>query len=295
MARTMGGKRKRSHLPSWGSKKRRTIRKRRSSKKKMPRYAENSTRALKANSMLVGKHRISKRSYNHILWNLTVPKTHYRSALAIAQNLPLPVTTGVGNWNVFAAYPMTETSPFWTVAGGIQPLAFSVVPAPPVLNPQTVIIRGGMTRLAFRNTSTDSDTLRVRIQKVYYKQQKRNFSDGNDVAPASEWLNQTIINFNNGSGVSLGSSETLTLQDSADYDEYFYRPIDDKEMLLQQAEEFEVKEKLRVKKIDCDQYTRGAKYFPVYFIYVGNQVAAGAGQTFNIISSFNLSFSVVDL
>jgi len=293
MARTMG-KRKRSYaLPSWGAKKRRTIRKR--SKRQMPKYAENNTRALRANNMLVKPRKASKRAYNRILWNMTVPKQHYRSASSGAAPIPIPITVSVGNWQVVSVLPMSETDPFWTLLGGLQATQFSTVPTPPTLNPATVVIRGGMTRVAIRNTSTDGDTLRIRVQKVYWKQQKRNFTDGNDVAPASEWLAETITDFNNGIGIGLGSSDALTLCDRADFDEYFYRPVDDKEMLLNQSEEFEVKQKMHVKKVDCDQFTRGFKYYPLYLIYFGNQVASGAGNSLNIITSFNLSFSVVDL
>lgn len=299
----MAFKRKRVYAPksSWGGKKRRTLRKRGSRFKRnvrrMPRMASNNTRSTGATNMLVGRRKLNKRKFNNILWNMTVPMQHYRSAAAQSVAVSVSVNVPVGNWVMTAFTPLSETNPFWTVTGGLQAVNFALTPVPPTLSPNTVIIRGGFTRLAVKNNDTAVvDVLRIRIQKAYVKQQLRNYTDANSVSPFSEWLAETVNDFNITAGVTVGQANSLTIADRADYDEYLHRPVDDKEMLLQPNDEFEVKEKMHVKKVDCDAFARGGKYYPIYFVYIGNEGSAGgAAVSCNVLTSHNLSFAVVDL
>lgn len=229
---------------------------------------------------------------------MTLPMQHYRSAKTTVSVSSLAVTVPLGNWLVGTFSPLSSDLPFWTAGGGIQSVNFGTggVPVTPNLQPNTVVLRGGFTRIAVRNISANSDSFRVRLQKCYFKQQTRNYTDANSVAPASEWLADTVLNFNTLAAVVLGQANSITLQDRADYDEYLHRPLDDKEMLLGPGEEFEIKEKLRVKKIDADSFTRGGKYFPIYFVYLGNETTTGgAANAVNVSVSHNLSFSVVDI
>lgn len=67
-------------------------------------------------------------------------------------------------------------------------------------------------------------------------------------------------------------------------------------MLLGPGEEFEIKEKIGIHKIDCDQFTRGFNNFPLYFVYLGDEsTTGGAANAINVSFGFNLSFCVVDL
>jgi len=200
-----------------------------------------------------------------------------------------PVWTHIKLYEAF-----DRSAPFWTPGGGLRGTNFAIPIVIPTLTPNKVFIRGGIIELgvgyALRNiegTSTESDMLNVSIQLVYPKQQQRNFTNANDVAPRFEWTSQTA---------TLWPRKRLArLQDEADYDEYFHPPVIDKTFTMTPGSSINLRHKLRPKIIDTDQWMRGFGSFPIWIIYSNaNTLMDTTLPACEHTRSYRVSFTLLD-
>lgn len=224
-----------------------------------------------------------RRQFKRNLWNATDVMQKYRSNISgtYTQLTPLGVTSG--SYTLIPA--MTTTTPFWTVSGGLEEVNFGG--GAPTLDPNVVFLRGGALDIQGSLASNAGDPVRLRIQLIYPKQQLRNAADTADTSPFATWIAAIPSTF----------TQSRTLQDLPDYDEYLYRPVMDKEILLRPGENMVLKHKLRAKKIDCDQFTRAMGSTPYWMTYSWQTFDSGAGaqETIQFNYSYSVSFTVADL
>jgi len=231
-----------------------------------------------------------RRQFRNALWTASSLKQKYRSIIQTAGNF----TAGVATSSVLAVFgfqnAIEQTNEFWTAAGGLQAISFQDVNpiATPTLVPKTIFLRGGMITWNFTSRPDNQDAILCRVQLVYMKGQQRNITDTGS-GDARLWLDRMVTNFGT---LPIG----MTVEDMADFDQYFHRPILDKEVLLRPGESMKLNHKLRAKRIDADAFTRGTGCFPVWFTYRSQQsvgIVDGA-ETVNMTWGHNISFTVED-
>jgi len=287
-------KRKRSSGPLGFVKRRRLIRKRRFQRRNRPGFSTIS-RSLNANTAFKPRARKLKKSvWRRMLWRDTLQQAHYRSIFARTAALVTPNDIINLNWTPLECL-VSSAPEFWKTAGGTQDPSFGVVPqwanangvGPPVgFDPIGLVIRGG--RLWCTLACTDGDSLTVRMQLVFAKQQSRDTTD----AAVSNTL-QAYINALTAAG-SRPKSWDITTQ--PDYEEYFYKPVIDKTVQLQQGQTITTYYKLKPTKIDVAVFQRAGGWFPYWIVYAAQDMnVVGAGATTALTFGHNLSFAVTDL
>jgi len=271
-------KRKRVYAPRRTMKKRRiTVRRRFTRRTKT---TQTGTRGQRVSSDIRQQRpRANIKRWRSILWNMSTPLTHYRSAATRSNSFS--GATG-GNHDLFNFNALSVSNvPFWTVAGGVLPVSFGTAAADVVAD--YYVLRGGMISIHTIAAPSNEDDLEVRIQLIYPKQQWRNFQNANNVSPRQEWYDVISATYPKNVG--------QTLQDEPDYDTYYHRPILDKVMLLKPGDGNKMQHKLKVNKIDADEFRRGmGPAQPEWMVYVGG-LTATASSGIEIICSHNISFA----
>lgn len=232
-----------------------------------------------------------RRAFRNAMWTASSLKQKYRSIIQTAGNF----NAGVATSSVLAVFgfqnAIEQTNEFWLATGGLQPITFQDVNpiAVPTLTPKTIFLRGGMITWNFTARPDNSDCILCRVQLVYMKGQQRNITD-TGAGDARLWLDRMVTNFGT---LPIG----MTVEDMADFDQYFYRPVLDKEVLLRPGESMKLNHRLRAKRIDADAFTRGAGTFPVWFTYRSQQSVGivDNAEVVNMTWGHNISFTVEDL
>lgn len=190
---------------------------------------------------------------------------------------------------------LNEANPFWTAAGGLQAIHTNnpntVIPT---LNPETLFVRHGTVQLTIYNqtvngTAPQLDPVTIRVQLVYTRQQRRNFSDANFVAPAEEWLNTIVAQW--------PKSRLNTLQDEADYSEYYHMPVMERQISLKPGDSFTMSHRLKPKRFNADEFARGGRY-PRWVIYASPDADSEnilVPPILNLVFSYRLGFTVNDV
>jgi len=291
----MAYKRKRSSMPSWGGKKRRTTRYKRYGNKgrrtgrRTLAYSSRST--VPANAFKPQGRKLSTRRWRNVLWRDTLAMQHYRTVLSNAITAVTPAGIITQNINFTNALDQAANNEFWKIGGGMQDSGLSFIPlwAQPLAAgiPELVnlVIRGGRLFVIIANPGL-TDTIRVRVQLCFAKQQQKNSTDTVISNTFQDWAVT----------VTTGPRPiSWSIVDAPDYSEYLYPPVMDKSIDLKPGDDATMIHKLRVKKIDCDQFRRGAGWFPYWFISSSQTVDnTGGGQPFNVIIGHNMSFAVTD-
>jgi len=96
--------------------------------------------------------KLSRRAYRRILWNTTIPLTHYRSSNTIVNSLNTPASFTSGTSGSFYADEDGSGNSFITTAGGLNSADLSVVP---VFTGQNIILRGGQMNCTLYNNVED--------------------------------------------------------------------------------------------------------------------------------------------
>jgi len=266
--------------------KRRTARRRRST-------MTSTSRSLNPNSAFRPQGRkMSRRRWRNVLWRDTLAMEHYKTIASDAITLNTPSNIFSLQMTSVLAFDDTANSEFWKINGGLQDSGFGFVPLWGQPNgagiPELVslVIRGGRFWCTVANPST-TDNVKVRVQLAYIKASLRNITDTGVSNTAADWL-AAIIPGNR--------PITWNIAEAPDYSQYFYQPVVDKIVDLKPGDDMNVVQKVKPVKIDCDKYRRGAGYFPIWFIYGSQNVDnTVGGSPINVITGYNMSFSVTDV
>jgi len=195
-------------------------------------------------------------------------------ARSVTVNTPATTTTQtVGFISLFE-----ETAPFWLVTGGNQSNTFGVAPGDNIR--ATYVIRGGKFYWIITCNPASADNVSLRYQLIYPKQQSRNATDASFAAPLSEWLTAYIAGT-----YAIG----MTAQEVPDYNEYFHQPIMDKEVLLRPGEAAKEERRIKICKVDHDEFQRGGGKFPYLFLYVHGTTDA-TSDVIRVTSGYSLSY-----
>jgi len=130
-----------------------------------------------------------------------------------------------------------------------------------------------------------ADDVRVRVQMAYPRQQRGQFNTTTTTnVPINDWTTAAIA-----STLPIGT----VLQQLGDYEQYWWQPISDKEIILKPGDVFEVRQRIKCKRVDREQIINGMAQFPRLFVYSSNIFGAVA-RTLRIQSGYDISFCVVD-
>lgn len=220
---------------------------------------------------------------------------HFQSIFTASLPSLVTTPTGVHQLNYAATSAMDEAlaTSFWKSAGGCQDPGFGrttdwmAAPGAGVAEPLNIVIRGGRVFITMANPST-TDTINVRVQLVFPKQQVKNTTDTAVSNTFQDYM--TAIVAGNPRPISWSA------QSAPDYSEYLHKPLLDKTIDLKPGDDMMVIYKLKTKKIDVSAFERGVGgMYPYWLVYACQRVDTTAGaQAVNVTIGHNLSFCVTD-
>lgn len=255
-----------------------------------------NSRSLRASNIFAPRARkLRKRALRRLLWRETLTSEHYKSISSDnSAVLNTPTNTGQINWIRRDALNHTAGNEFWKTAGGCQDPSFGVVtnwmaaPGAGIFDPVRAVIRGGRLWISLANPDP-VDTVQVRVQLAFIRQQQRNAADGAASNTYVDWENAIIA----------GGSRPFGWQifEVPDASEYIYRPVLDKTFDLKASDDVFIAWKIKPVKLDCRQFQNGGgSWFPMWFIYAGQRINNTVGAvTMNVLHGHNLSFAVTDI
>ncbi|ALE29742.1 coat protein [Lake Sarah-associated circular virus-36] len=258
-------------------KKRRMMARRRRSKKAVG----LSTRTLAPTDFHTKGRMLKKRQWRNLLWRNTLTSEKYRSILMATTGLSTPGNHTTANWSDLEI--MSNTQPFWTSAGGMQPV--NQGSGVPTLAPDHIIIRGGTFYFSMINPLGNTTDIRVRLQLLYPKQNITRYASlVRTNVPLIDWI------------TSLGGNQPTIwrMQDAGDYNQYYYNPVMEKEIILKPGDSFEEYRKMKVQRLDTEAFLNGAAGFPSWLVYISNLDGA-AVQNVTVVSGHSLSFALADV
>lgn len=224
-----------------------------------------------------------------MLWNMTLPKQHYRSIANTTTTQASPAGINSVSLGFYEAMPSGVT--FWKTSGGLMDPGFgnhpswANAPGVGVPEPSTIVLRGGRLFANVTN-STTNDTLHGRLQLVFMKSQNRNSTDTASSNTGFDWLTSVVA------AARPFSWDIMSMPDAG---EYIFPPVLDRQMDLKPGDDFTVTYKVKVQKIDADEFTRGSGWYPVWIFTVGQRVDASASTSvLGLQFGFNISFAMMD-
>lgn len=194
---------------------------------------------------------------------------------------------------------------FWKTLGGLQDPGFGIAPAwgaaGSTNDPLNIIVRGGVLWACLYANSNTVDSIRVRMQVVFPKQQQRNFTDTADSnsigfpGTANGYLGTAGINLSTSGFNGLDRPAGWSLQDAPDYHEYFYPPFIDKSADLKPGDDLTVSWRLKPRKVDTDAFNRGSEFYPWIIVYISEMADVNAAQgQLTLTRGWNFSFAASD-
>lgn len=206
--------------------------------------------------------------------------THYKAQLAGTTGLTTGATLTGGVFVFIEAFD--NANPFWTAGGGLDTASFGN--AVPTFDSNTIILRGGLLSMSVANPPGNTGNRKIRIQLVYPKQQfvQATSATTRTNVPLAAWIGAIGNTF----------SVDRTLQSFADYHQYLHLPVLDKEWILEVGDSAVLEYKLPIKKIDVDEWIRGATMYPLWIVYSQN-VTSTAAEGVTLVDAYNVSFSVM--
>lgn len=270
---------KRKRMPSWGRKKPRSKRRRVSKRRGGNRVTAWNTLTHKPVSTQMKRGRmLSRKAWKRTLWNQTITQPKYKSCATSVVSTTTPLGAATKTWAVISA--LSGSSPFWTVAGGLQQINFGIVPNLGV-DLSYCIIRGGTISMMVSSRLANIDAIIISIELRRLKQQTRNTTDSANSNTAFDWL--TAI---------TGTARPLlaTIDDMPDSGEYISRAYLQKTNVVIPGAMMTVDYRLPVERLDCAAFQRSARAY-VWVVSVSQQNDVGAAvETFEMNYSHDLSF-----
>jgi len=204
--------------------------------------------------------RLSRRSWNHKLWDSTLQKQHVRSVFSRTELLTSGANANLYGSHFRDALPNTPAFQFWTAAGGA--LAFDQSGTVPTIQGD-LVVRGGMIGIKCINAPGTADPINVEIFLI-------RTGDNLDLTfvPTTTfhgWDPSVVPEF----GSDIG------------------RIVMRKTFLIENGNVGELKYRIPIQKIDGVDFTEGKNQFH-WFIQVNS---ANVGDTLLFTRYHNLSFS----
>lgn len=197
-------------------------------------------------------------------------KTHYRS---IAAQSDLFTTTGNPEESKVFYYPAIELNGarFWAAAGGAQPVD-TAVGVPDFQD--DIILRGGMVNLTIgNNAGLGEEDIKVKVYLII-----------SDETPSTG----ALIPPNGSGGVDATFSREWDPSLVPDAQRVFGKTIFWRSALIKSGDSLNVSHRLRVQKIDQQDYLNDNK--KMFWVVCATQNVSANNQ-FTVTASFNLSFS----
>lgn len=235
--------------------------------------------------------KLRKSRWRRALWNYTLPFQHYRSIISGSSNLSAPIGTTSQGFATFDALSSTVDTEFWKAAGGLispqinfNPPVWSTAGAAP---PPYIVIRGGRLWCTVSQGITAANLVRARVQLVFLKGQLRNDSDTAASNTYASWFSAITT--------TVQASANRSVFDMPDAEEYLYKPVIDKTYDFHNNDSFTVFWKIKPVKIDTGLFTKGAGWFPQWFVYVYQLNDSDAtAETVTVNAGFNISFVAME-
>lgn len=205
--------------------------------------------------------RLSSRSYRSRLWNDSIMKTHYRSNQSIGFTLSAPLSTASVSVGIQSAIASTA-APFWTSTGGAIQSDIGV--AVPTFTGD-ITLRGGMIGLRISNNVLDSTPVEADVYLLYSAN------------------NPTLAGI---------AAQPLGFEPSqlVDFKSLYGKVIMRKKVLIENANSIEITHRLRVQKIDQNDWATNSKRFYWMIAYSAGETLAVASVG-TAVAFWNLSFS----
>jgi len=249
-------KRKRS---SYGGKKR-NFKRRRTNRSRGSRVSSTTSKAGKFATIGAFKSRkLSRRKYNHALWNSTMFMPHYRSIASGVSVINTNASAGLCTCSLVGGLSV-GSQPFYLLAGGAQALDTGV--AVPTFNGD-ITIRGGTMGIQLANDVADATSQNITVFLV---------RTGKEYDVAGFPTN-----------VNIGWDPTIVPDFSTNVGKIIMR----KEVILENVSSAMVSYRIPIQKIDRVAYLANKNMY--VWIIIANS-PSGTAATFTVVNYFNLSF-----
>lgn len=210
------------------------------------------------------KRMIPKRVYRSLLMKDTMFKPHFRSVFTNAFTLTTPL--GLGQASFFDSVALSAVTPFWTVAGGAQPIDLGVPVA--IFDPSSIVLRGGLSRITFTNNST-ADSVRIQLYVMW----AQDSADASTIPP-------------NGTLVPTSWEPTVAPDLTNNFKMMYRREF----ILLPGSRPMCISHRYKPQKIDSHEFLNASS--KLHFMYTLEQtsnVNLGA-ESVTVVLDYNLSF-----
>jgi len=251
---------------------RRNVKKRTTKGKFVRRRRFGGNRSLTSRSAQFGKaayngfrtRKTSVKTFRNWLWRDTAYKAHYRSIAGFSGNVSTTNDTTLATFGANRAL-FNTVADFWVPLGGANPIDLGT-PVPTF--GETIILRGGISRITFASNSTD-DAVRVRCWAVWANPNPTL----NNISPVPiEWEPSCFEDFKR-----------------------FGKIMDMREiMLIPGSRPFDMTWRYKPQKIDKEIFntSNGSQLYWMYTVsQCNNTELIPAAETVTVTISYNVSFS----
>lgn len=232
---------------------------RRSTRKRTRRFRADTSKSSSGSSFGFRSRRISRRSWNHKLWDSTLQKQHVRSNQSTTELLTSGASANLYASHLRSALTNTAGNQFWTVGGGALPIDSGVIP----IVQGELVIRGGMIGIKCINAPGTADPINVSIYLI-----KIGDEFDNSLIPATTFH---------------GWDPTVT----PEFNQKLGRIVLRRTFLIENGNVGELKYRLPISKIDGVAFTSERNQF-YWFVQVNS---ANVGDTLLFTRYHNLSFT----
>lgn len=261
MARYMQ-KRKRSNGVNYASKKRKRNFKRRGQRKGLRMSDQTSLNTRGTSNGFLGR-KTSRATYKRHLWNSSLFAQHWRSTISTSGTITTPASTTTGTFQAMQLMKGPGLAFFWTTAGGLVPDDTAV--AAPTFKGD-ITLRGGRWNFMIHNTQAASVDVKIRTWLV--------------------WTNsRPDFTYEPSAAIPLLWEPSL----QPDWNEKIGKVFGAREVLLEQGNNWSLNGKLKLSKIDQEEYAGSGRVL-LLIVNVMN-IGVATSHTLNWTSSYNLSFS----
>lgn len=246
---------------SSGFKKRRTVRRRRVSR----RSTNFTSQSSHGGGIRMRSKKFRPGKLRNLLWNASIASTHYRSNNASVATQSSPASAATMSSSLYSTRRFSSNN-FWVTAGGaVNPDGGAI----PTFSTNTdITIRGGLYGIRVANnpdlSDVDKDTLNVTVFLIWTP---KGFSSAN--VPTS---------------VNVGWDPSLV----QDFQTNIGKIVLRKQFLLPEGNTMTIERRMPIQKIDQTEYSANISE-PIWLVLVGNTGTSSAHAMF-VTTYYNLSF-----
>lgn len=205
--------------------------------------------------------KLSKRSWNHMLWNNTLQKPHYRSLAAVTNTVASPASLVTATVQLINADDNGIAFP-WEATGGARVVDTTVLM--PIFNNSSIIIRGGLMRITATNAVTTAAPMKVEIFGI-----RSNDEFDTSGFPGTVPVGWDPSNF-------------------ADFNNRIGRIVTKKTFIIGNQDSVEMSMRRPIMKIDYDAWLAGERRY--YWVVVVQNLETAIAQDCIFVKNFSFSF-----